>query len=74
MIIMIMSIVDFSVSADHKVELKENEKKDKYVDLARALKNMEHESDGDTNWNWCYWYSQQRIGTETGGLGRVEII
>ena len=30
---------------------------------------MEHESDGDTNCNWCTWYSQQRVGTETGGLG-----
>ena len=30
---------------------------------------MEHESDGDTNCNWCFWYSHQRIGIETGGLG-----
>ena len=29
---------------------------------------MEHESDGDTNCNWCSWYSQQRIGKGTGGL------
>ena len=28
-------IVDFAVSADHRVKLKENEKKDKYLDLAR---------------------------------------
>ena len=30
---------------------------------------MEHESDGDTNYNWCPWYSYQRIDTGTGGLG-----
>ena len=29
---------------------------------------MEHESDSDTNFNWCAWYSHQRIGTGTGGL------
>ena len=29
---------------------------------------MGHENDGDTNCNWCAQYSQQRIGTRTGGL------
>ena len=33
-------IVDFVVPADHKVRLKENEKKDKYFDLARELKKL----------------------------------
>ena len=32
-------IVDFAVSADHRIKLKECEKKDKYLDLARELKN-----------------------------------
>ena len=32
--------MDFAVSADHKVKLKENEKKDKYLDLARELKKL----------------------------------
>ena len=31
-------IVDFVVPADHRVKLKEREKKDKYFDLARELK------------------------------------
>ena len=31
-------IVDFAVPADHKINLKESEKKDKYLDLARELK------------------------------------
>ena len=32
-------IVDFAVPADHRIKLKESEKKDKYLDLARELKN-----------------------------------
>ena len=43
-------IVDFSVSTDHRV--KGSEKRDNYLDLARELKTIEHESDGDTNCNW----------------------
>ena len=30
--------MDFAVPVDHRVELKESEKKDKYMDLARELK------------------------------------
>ena len=30
-----MKIVDFAVLADHRVKLKENEKKDIYLDLIR---------------------------------------
>ena len=33
-------IVDIAVLADHKVKLKENEKKDKCLDLARELKKL----------------------------------
>ena len=32
-------IVDFAVPADHRIKLKEYKKKDKYLDLARELKN-----------------------------------
>ena len=38
------------------------------MNLARELKRLKHESDGDTNCNWCSCYSHQRIGTGTGGL------
>ena len=63
-------IVDFAVPADDRVKLIENEKKDKYDELVRELKKyVEHESDGDTNCNWCSWYSHQKIDTGTGGLG-----
>ena len=33
-------IVDFAVPADHRIKLKENKKRDKYVDLARELENL----------------------------------
>ena len=36
----ICKIVDFAVSADHRINLKECEKKDKYLDLARELKKL----------------------------------
>ena len=33
-------IVDFAVPADHRIKLKEWEKRDKYLDLARELKKL----------------------------------
>ena len=36
----ICKIIDFLVSADHRIKLKECEKKDKYLDLARELKKL----------------------------------
>ena len=36
----ICKIVDFAVPADHRINLKESEKKDKYLDLTRELKNL----------------------------------
>ena len=33
-------IVDFAVSTDHRIKLKECEKKDKYLDLTRELKEL----------------------------------
>ena len=35
----ICKIVDFAVPADHRINLKENQKKDKYLDLAKELKS-----------------------------------
>ena len=34
----IWKIVDFAIPTDHKIKLKECEKRDKYLDLARELK------------------------------------
>ena len=36
----ICKIVDFAVPVDHRINLKESEKKDKYLDLARELKKL----------------------------------
>ena len=59
----------FAVLADHWVKLKENEKKDNYLDLAWELKKtMEHESEVYTICNWHSWYSHRRIINGTGGL------
>ena len=49
--------VDFAVPADHRVKLQESKKKDNYLDLAREQKNLELESDGDSNCNWRSLYS-----------------
>ena len=40
MIIIIIIIVDFAVLTDHRIKLKESEKRDKYLDLARELKKL----------------------------------
>ena len=51
-------MVDISVPEDHsRVKIKESEKRDKYVDLAKELekKSMEYENDSDTNCKWCAW-------------------
>ena len=48
-------IVDFAVPAEHRIKLKECQKKDQYLDLARELKKtMEYAGDNYTN---CDWYS-----------------
>ena len=36
--------MDFTVPADRRVKMKENEKKEKYLDLSRVLKTVEHKS------------------------------
>ena len=55
-------IVDFTVPADHRIKLKECEKKDKLLDLARELKKtMEPAGHNYTNCNWCVWNSNKRI-------------
>ena len=61
--------MDFAAPADHGVKLKENEKKDKYLDLAKEQKQRtEHESDDNTNCDWCSWQSHQRFDIGIGGL------
>ena len=45
-------VVNFAVPMDHRVNIKEEKKEDKYLDLARELRKLKHEDDGDTNCNW----------------------
>ena len=62
--------MDFVVPADHRVKLKENEKRDNYLDLARELKKIiEHESASDTSYDKRALGKPQRIGTGTAELG-----
>ena len=65
-------IVDFDILADHRVKLKESEKRDKYLDLVRELekKPMEYKSDRDTN---CGWYSRYSHQCLVQGLKDFEI-
>ena len=52
-------IVNLLVSADHRVKLKESEKRDKYLDLAREFKkSIEHEGDDESNCSRCARYNQ----------------
>ena len=58
----ICKIVDFAVPTDHRIKLKEYEKRDKYLDLTSELKKtMEHEGDNYTNCDWCFWHGNKRI-------------
>ena len=54
----IWKIVDFAVPVDHRIKLKECDKKDKYLDQASELKKtVYHQGDNFTNCDWCFWYS-----------------
>ena len=40
-------IIDFAVQADHRIKLKASEKRDKYLDFGREMKNG-----GIWKWQW----------------------
>ena len=62
--------MDFTVSDDHRVEIKANKKRRKYLDLSRGLKiAVEHKHNGDTNSNWFAWNGSQRLGMVIGRVG-----
>ena len=50
------------ILVNNRVKLKEDEKRDKYVDLARDLKN----GDGNADFDWCTCNDRQGIGKGTG--------
>ena len=52
-----------TVAADCRVKIKESEKINKYLDLAREFFFlMEYEGDSDTNCGWCTWNSPLWLG------------
>ena len=54
----ICQIIDFAVPADQTIKLKECEKRNKYLDLARQLKKtVGHDSEDCTNCDWCFWHN-----------------
>ena len=58
---------DFAFLVDHRGEIKESKKIDKYLDLAREQKKAEvHEGDCDTNYN--LWNGPWMLGK---GIGRI---
>ncbi len=59
---------NFAVNGDHRLKLKESEKRDKNRDLVRE-KIVELEGDDDTNCNWCTWNNPQSLGKRIGKLG-----
>ena len=63
--------MEFDVPADHRIKLKEREKKNKYLDFAWELKKLEHVTFSPIiiNCNWWTWYSHQRTAIGTGRLG-----
>ena len=56
---------------DHRLKTNESEK-DKYLDLAREHKTMEHEGDGDISCGLSNRNKLQWIGKATGRLGNKE--
>ena len=59
--------MNFAVLGNNSVKIKESEKKDKYLDLARELKKtMERGGDGDINCNWCTRNNPRKLNKETG--------
>ena len=59
-------IVDFAVPTEHRVKIKENEKRNKYLDLARELKKL---CDGGTNCKWCTRNDHKKHGKGTERFG-----
>ena len=50
--------------------MKESEKIEKILDLARELKkSVEHLGDDDSDCSWCTWNGLQNLGKRTGKIG-----
>ena len=54
--------MDFAVPVDYRVKIKENEKRQVHGLRQRTKKAIEHEDDGDTNYNKWTWSTTQTLG------------
>ena len=55
----------FAISADQRVNIKVSKKKRQVLrPCSRIKKAVEHESDGDTDCNWCARKGPHRLGKE----------
>ena len=59
-------MTDLAVPTKHSVNIKESEKKDKFLDLNREIKK----SCSDSSYNWCAWNDLQRFGKKTERTGK----
>ena len=62
-------VVDFAIPYDSRVGIKENEKIEKYQDLARdraEIKVVRYESESDTYSNWCLRKNTKSLGRKAG--------
>ena len=64
--------MDFAVLAEHKGNINDNEKIDKYLDLVRELKKKPMEYEGQVNTNCC-WLDQTVPRGRQKGLDKLEI-
>ena len=63
-------IVDFVISAEHGVKVKRKGKERQLLIFCQWVeKTREHESEGDTNCNWCAWNGHEMLGTGAGKIG-----
>ena len=62
--------MNFTVPVEHRMKInKENEKTDKYLDLAKELEEaVEYDGGSETNYTYCFWDGLQGVKRETGWI------
>ena len=61
--------MDLAVPTDHRVKIKESEKRDKSQGNKKVI---EHEGNGETSYNWLTWNGSQRLGKAAVRVGNQE--
>ena len=66
--------MDFALPVDHQVNVEENKKRHKHLDLVRKLKKaLEHEGDSDTNSNWSTQNDPHGLGKGARRVGNIRL-